>query len=394
MDSISKSINEFSFDLIKKLKNSGSDKNIAISPPSISAILSLVLLGSNGDTSAQIQKVLHLPDVKTTIEKKTPGKVCAKKVKTEKVAEVHNQFHQLLLQLKSSKSDMVLTIANAAFTQLNFHLSKDYLKSAETLYEAKVEAVDFQDEKTRQKINSWVDEKTGGKIKELFPEGSLDKSASLVLTNAVYFKCQWQKKFDKENTKNAPFYTTKESEISVPMMSQTGRFNLGTIEEIGAQIIELPYATGDLSMIILLTEEIDGLEKIEEQITAESLIQWTNAQNLSPTRVNVQIPRFTQEMSYDLVPFLTNLGMVDAFSQQKANLSGISDIGLYVSQLIHKCFFEVNEEGTEAAAGTGATIVPKSLTPPSTFKANHPFLCFIKHIATDTIIFHVKVHSP
>ncbi|XP_073534774.1 serpin B4-like [Phyllobates terribilis] len=393
MESISKSINQFSFDLANELRNSESDKNIAVSPPSISAILSLLLLGSREDTSAQIQKVLHYPEAQTA-EKEGFGKLCAKKIKKDKVADVHNQFHQLLLQLNSQKSDAVLTIANAAFTQMNFPLAKEYLRSAETLYQAKVETVDFQDDKARQKINSWVEEKTEGKIKYLFPESSLDKSASLVLANAVYFKGQWNKKFNEENTKNAPFYITKESEISVPMMRQTDRFNLGAIEELDAQIIELPYGAGEQSMFILLPNAVGGLQMIEEQITDESLMKWTNGKNLRTTRVDIQLPRFKIETSYDLVPCLTNLGMVDAFSQQKANLSGISDIGLYVSQVFHKCFIEVNEEGTKAAAGTGAVIVPKSLFPPSTFKADHPFLCFIKHNPTDTILFHVKMYSP
>ncbi|XP_069586871.1 serpin B3-like [Ranitomeya imitator] len=393
MDSISKSISEFSFDLANELRNSESDKNIAVSPTSISAILSLLLLGSTGKTSAQIQKVLHFPEDQTA-EKEGFGKLCAKKMKKDKVAGVHNQFHQLLLQLKSQKSDTVLTIANAAFTQLNFPLSEEYLRSAETLYQAKVETVDFQDDKTRQKINSWVEEKTEGKIEDLFPEGSLDKSASLVLANAVYFKGQWKKKFNEENTKNAPFYTTKESEISVPMMSQTERFNLGAIEEIDAQVIEIPYGSGEQSMFILLPNEVGGLQMIEDQITAESLMKWTDDKNLHLTRVDIQLPRLTIELGYDLVPYLKNMGMVDVFSQQKANLSGISDIGLYVSQVCHKCFIEVNEEGTKAAAGTGAVIVPKSLLPPSTFKADHPFLFFIKDNSTGTILFHVKVHSP
>ncbi|XP_069814211.1 serpin B4-like [Dendropsophus ebraccatus] len=396
MENISKIINQFSFDLSKELGSSERDKNIAVSPLSTSAVLSLVLLGSRGATATQIKKVLHLPETPTSLqeERRGFGKLCGKRMKKEEVDDVHNHFHELLSQLKSPQSGSVLTIANAAFTQLNFPLSEDYLKSAETLYQAKLEAVDFQDDKTRQDINSWVEKQTEGKIKDLFPEDSLDTSASLVLVNAVYFKGQWKKKFKEENTRNAPFFLTKDSEISVPMMSQREKFNFGIIEEIDAQIIELPYGTGDLCMFIVLPNEIDGLQKVEEQITSESLMEWTNSKFLTSTKLHVQIPRFKIELSYNLAQYLTNMGMVDAFSQQKANLSGISNIGLYVSQVVHKCFIDVNEEGTEAAAATGAVIIPKSLLQPNTFIVNHPFLCFIKHIATDTIIFHVKVYSP
>ncbi|KAG8537519.1 hypothetical protein GDO81_024386, partial [Engystomops pustulosus] len=185
-----------------------------------------------------------------------------------------------------------------------------------------------------------------------------------------------------------------DSEISVPMMSQTEKFNFGEIDEIDAQIIELPYATGELSMFIILPNDIAGLQKIDNQITAESLMKWTNSENLTSTKVEIQLPRFKIETSYNLVQYLENMGMIDAFSQQKANLSGISDKGLYVSQMIHKCYIEVNEEGTEAAAATGAVIVPKSLILPKKFIVNHPFLSFIKHITFDTILFHSKVYFP
>ncbi|XP_056376982.1 serpin B4-like [Hyla sarda] len=397
MESISKSINQFSFDLSKELGSSERDKNIAISPLSISAALSLVLLGSGENTATQIEQVLHMPESQIPLkdEKKGFEKLCGRRMKKKEVHDVHHQFHELLNQLKSQKSDSVLTIANAAFTQLNFPLLKEYLRSAETLYQAKLETVDFQDDKTRQEINSWVEEQTEGKITDLFPENSLDKSAALVLVNAVYFKGQWMKKFKEENTTNAPFYITKDTEISVPMMSKKReKFNIGIIEEIDAEIIELPYGTGDLCMFIVLPNEVAGLQKIEEQITAESLMKWTSSNFLTSMKLDLQIPRFKIETNYNLAQYLTNMGIVDAFSQQKANLSGMSDIGLYVSQVIHKCFIDVNEEGTEAAAATGAVIMPKSLLPPKTFIVNHPFLCFIKHISTDTIIFHAKVYSP
>ncbi|XP_072008777.1 serpin B4-like isoform X2 [Engystomops pustulosus] len=395
MDSISRSLNRFSFDLSNKISSSEIDKNNAISPLSISATLGLVLLGAREETSTQIKKVLHLLDSETTPKDERRGieKSCGKKIKRDEVSDVHNQFHELLTQLKSPTSDSVLAIANAAFTQLNFPLLEEYLTSAKELYDAKVETVDFQDDKTRLKINSWVEEKTKGKIKDLFSD-SLDKSTSIILVNAVYFKGQWKKKFNVANTTNAPFYIKKDSEISVPMMSQTEKFNFGEIDEIDAQIIELPYATGELSMFIILPNDIAGLQKIDNQITAESLMKWTNSENLTSTKVEIQLPRFKIETSYNLVQYLENMGMIDAFSQQKANLSGISDKGLYVSQMIHKCYIEVNEEGTEAAAATGAVIVPKSLILPKKFIVKHPFLSFIKHITFDTILFHSKVYFP
>ncbi|KAG9462557.1 hypothetical protein GDO78_013871, partial [Eleutherodactylus coqui] len=193
MDYISKKINQFGVDLSNELRRSESDKNRLFSPLSISKALSLMLLGSTGDTAAQIEK--------------------------------------------------------------------EYVRSAEELYQAKVKTVDFGEDKTRQEINSWVEEKTDRKIKDLFPENSLDKSSSLILVDAVYFKGLWKKKFNEKNTINAPFYLTKDSQKSVPMMSQTGKFNVGAIDEIDALIIELPYEANDLSMFMILPNETDGLQK-------------------------------------------------------------------------------------------------------------------------------------
>ncbi|XP_075127052.1 serpin B4-like [Leptodactylus fuscus] len=391
MGSISKSIIQFSLDLMSNIRSTERDKNTSISPLSISATLCLLLLGSNEDTARQIEQCLHLPESQMQLkdERRGFGKLCGNKMKKEEVADVHSQFRELLYKLNSPKTGSVLTIANAAFTQMNFPLSKDYLRNAEDFYQAKVETVDFQDDKARQQINSWVEEKTQGKITNLLSENSLDISTSLILINATYFKGFWKSKFKEENTTTAPFYTSKDSEILVPMMRQNAKFNLGIIEEIEAQIIELPYETEDLCMCIILPNEVDGLQKMEKQITAESVLKWTDPGFLTSTRLELQLPRFQIEMNYDLSQNLMNMGMVDAFSQQKANLSGISEIGLYLSKVVHKCFIEINEEGTEAAAGTAAVIIPKSL---NIFKVDHPFVCFIKH--KDTILFHTMVYSP
>ncbi|CAI9586546.1 unnamed protein product [Staurois parvus] len=268
---------------------------------------------------------------------------------------------------------------------------KGYLESAQALYEAKLKPVDFEKDKTREDINTWVETKTNGKIKNLFAPNSLDKNTSLILVNAIYFKGKWMETFKKENTKNAPFHVKEDVKITVPMMRQTQRFNHGIVEELDAQFIELPYENNDFSMFIFLPNNIFGLQKVIKQINLELLMKSTDPKNMQMTKLEVHIPRFKTEESYDLTSQLKNMGMLDAFSH-KANLSGISDIGLYVSKMIHKAFIEVNEEGTEAAAATGVVIQPKSAI--RQFIVDHPFLCFIKHNATNTILFCLKLCSP
>lgn len=400
MEPMSKSIGEFALDIFKEINSSNSDSNILYSPVSLAASLSLALLGSKGDTASQIEKVLHVSNqggATVSLETYEAGSTWSgdecEQIASESenvVSDVHNKLKALFDKLKTA-SDSELKIGNGLFTQLNFPILKSYLESAQTLYQANLKSVDFGKDKTREYINTWVEAETNGKIKNLFAPNSLDKNTSLILVNAIYFKGKWIKTFKKDNTNNALFHVNENVKIPVPMMSQTERFNYGFVEEMDAQFIELPYENDDFSMFIFLPNKISGLQKVIEQITLELLMKSTDSKNMQKTKLEIHIPRFKIEESYDLTSHLKNMGMLDAFSQ-KANLSGISDVGLFVSKVIHKAFIEVNEEGTEASAATGVVIQPKSAT--RQFIVNHPFLCLIKHNATNTILFCLKFCSP
>ncbi|NXL97587.1 SPB10 protein, partial [Tyrannus savana] len=186
----------------------------------------------------------------------------------------------------------------------------------------------------------------------------------------------------------------------VQMMYQKGTFKLGYIEEVGAQILELPYAQKSLSMIILLPGDvadgsINGLEKIESTMTYENLMLWTSVENMFETTVEVYLPRFKLEDTFNLNEVLQEMGMTDIFTESKVDLSAMSFAkSLVLSNVVHKTYVEVNEEGTVAAAGTGASIVRRSMPITEVFMANHPFLFFIRHNPTKTIIFFGKLCSP
>ncbi|KAE8597803.1 hypothetical protein XENTR_v10016604 [Xenopus tropicalis] len=401
MESINKSINEFSLDIFKELNSSCENKNIFFSPMSISAALYLLHLGSREDTATQIQKVVRYPDVKKEgffrrrcatqqrSNEESPGKDVSE---CGKVSDAHSKFHALLSKLTEDPKGVELQIANGMFAQMNFPFLQQYLECAQALYNAKLQNVDFEKDETRENINSWVESKTQGKIKDLFEKNSLDKRTALVLVNAIYFKGIWSNPFQEVHTKDAPFYVSKDVVKSVPMMYQSQKFNLGAIKELNAQILELPYQLGALSMFILLTNEKFGLQKIEQQLSWNYLAKGMS--NMENTKLDVYIPRFRLEESLDLGSHLINMGMVDAFSEAKANLSGISDVPLYVSKIVHKAFVEVNEEGTVAAAATGVQIAPKMAVIPRVFKADHSFLFFIKDNPNDTILFFGKYESP
>ncbi|XP_040209547.1 serpin B3-like [Rana temporaria] len=400
MEPISNSIGEFALDIFKEINRSNSDSNILCSPVSLANSLSLLLLGSREETSSQIANVLHISNqgdptgsLETHQGERTwSGDECEHIASASEnvVPDVHSKLKALFNKLKTA-SDSELKIGNGLFTQLNFPILKSYLESAQTLYQANLKSVDFGKDKTRECINTWVEAETNGKIKNLFAPNSLDKNTSLILVNAIYFKGKWMKTFKKDNTKNALFHVKEDVKIPVPMMSQTERFNHGIVEEMDVQFIELPYENEDFSMFIFLPNKISGLQKVIEQMTLELLMKSTDSKNMQKTKLEIHIPHFKIEESYDLTSHLKNMGMLDAFSQ-KANLSGISGVGLFVSKVIHKAFIEVNEEGTEAAAATGIVIQPKSAT--RQFVVNHPFFVLIKHNATNTILFCLKFCSP
>ncbi|XP_043300212.1 serpin B3-like [Cervus canadensis] len=179
------------------------------------------------------------------------------------------------------------------------------------------------------------------------------------------------------------------------MMKQTNRFNFVSLEDVQAKILEIPYKGEELSMTVLLPNEVDGLQKLEGQLTAEKLIEWTSPQNLGKTQVDLYLPRFKVEESYDLVPTLKALGMVDAFNDRAADFSGMTGRrDLVVSTVVHKCFVEVTEEGTEATAASGVEITVRAGRNSESFRCDHPFLFLIKHIKTNSILFWGRVSSP
>ncbi|NXE55832.1 SPB8 protein, partial [Casuarius casuarius] len=186
----------------------------------------------------------------------------------------------------------------------------------------------------------------------------------------------------------------------VQMMYQKGKFKLSYIEEIGAQILELPYVQKSLSMIILLPDDMadgstNGLEQIEKAMTYEKLVLWTSSKHMSEGTVELYLPRFKLEGSFDLNLFLQAMGMTDVFLESKADLSAMSfSKTLFLSKVVHKTYVEVSEEGTIAAGATGAETVRRSLPFTEVFMADHPFLFFIRHNPTDSILFLGKLCSP
>ncbi|XP_044150794.1 leukocyte elastase inhibitor-like [Bufo gargarizans] len=376
MEALSNACTNFSLDLFRTLCQNNPQGNIFYSPLSISAAMAMIFLGTKGKTAEQVSKVLHF----------------------DSVQDIHSNFQTLNAQINKKSSSHSLNLANRLYGEQTFNFRPEFLSSIQSLYQAKLGTVDFISayEAARNEINKWVSEQTKGKIPEVLSQGSVDGTTKLVVVNAIYFKGDWAEKFNPEHTTEAPFRLNKNEQKPVKMMYQMKKLPFNYIPELRCRILELPYVGNKLSMIILLPDNIEdettGLQKLEKEITLEKLQEWT--QHMYPIDVRVHLPKFKLEENYKLKSTLSALGMVDIFDAARADLSGISGSpNLFLSEVIHKSFVEVNEEGTEAAAAT-AGIALMCLSREEEFNADHPFLFFIQHNDTKNILFFGKYSTP
>ncbi|KAM5264031.1 leukocyte elastase inhibitor-like [Ctenodactylus gundi] len=379
MEQLSASNTLFALELFLALSKNNPEGNIFISPLSISSAMGMVFMGSRGDTASQIAQVFHF----------------------DMVEDIHSRFQSLNAEINKRGAPYTLKLANRLYGEKTYSFLPDFSASTQKMYGADLASVDFQhaSEDARSAINQWVKEQTEGKIPELLAAGVVDNMTKLVLVNAIYFKGKWQKKFTKEDTTDAPFRLNKKDTKTVKMMHQTGKFAYGHIADLNCQVLELPYEGQDLGMVIVLPDDIEdestGLTKIEKQLTLEKLREWTKPENLRTLEVNVSLPRFKLEDSYELNSHLARLGVEDLFNSNKADLSGMSGTrDLFISKIVHKAFVEVNEEGTEAAAASAGIAAFCMLVEEVNFIVDHPFLFLIRKKSTDTILFLGRVSSP
>ncbi|XP_046880325.1 leukocyte elastase inhibitor-like isoform X2 [Hypomesus transpacificus] len=366
----------FSLALFQKIAEETPTGNVFFSPLSISSALAMVLLGARGNTATQMSESLHLHKTKD---------------------DVHVAFSKLMAQLNKKEAPYALSLANRLYGEQTYEFVKEFLGDTRKHYDAELETVDFGKnyEAARLNINGWVEKQTQDKIQNLLQEGTLDELTKLVLVNAIYFKGSWEKKFKDTNTRDTQFKLNQNESKPVKMMYQKTKFPLTFIPEANCQILELPYVGKDLSMLIMLPNEITGLTKLEKNLSYENFIEWTRPDMMDMQEVQVGLPRFKLEQTLDLGAKLTSMGMMDAFDQDLADFSGMSPRNdLVLSKVIHKAFVEVNEEGTEAAAATAAIMMLRCAMMPASFIADHPFLFFIRHNPTNSVLFYGRYCSP
>jgi serpin B len=256
-------------------------------------------------------------------------------------------------------------------------------------------------EATRQSINAWVARQTEDRIQGLLPAGSLKpKRTKLVLVNAVYFKASWATPFSEESTRPEPFFVTRTESKPVPLMHRTGDYRF--VQTDGVKVLEIPYEGQELAMVFVLPEEAGGLEEVERNLTSAQLSEWIGA--LGRERVNVVLPRFEvrPEASIELGEALVAMGMARAFSPDQADFTGManpprSEERLHISKVFHQAFVKLDEKGTEAAAATAVVMMTRSAMRPrelKDFRADHPFLFFLRDTASGMILFMGRVADP
>jgi serpin B len=362
--------NDFAFDLYAQLAKK--DGNLFFSPYSISAALAMTSAGARNQTLAEMEKALHFPA-------------------QERLHPLFAALHKEVNGQNQGKRAYELRTANKLWGQKGLAFKADFLKLTADSYGAGLEEVDFAGatEAARLKINAWAEKETNDKIKDLLKPGLLTTDTRLVLTNAIYFKGDWQYQFKKDQTREGAFHLAGGKTVKAPLMHQKGAFKFAFLPDLSA--LELPYSGKDLSMVVLLPHKPDGLADLEKKLNAE-LFHAALRRLMPEPRLEVTLPKFQTTSEFSLKQALEALGMKQAFSKG-ADLSGLTGApDLFISDVVHKAFVDVNEQGTEAAAATGVVVDAKSAPP--AFVADHPFVFLIRDNRNGSVLFLGRLVDP
>ncbi len=364
--------NQLGFRIFSQILKSEPDHNTLISPISIAIALSMTYNGADGETKTAMAKTLNLQNLSL---------------------EAINQANlELKSLLDSLTPEVQLDIANSIWTKAGLPFHPDFLANNEDFYGAEVREVDFNNPQTVETVNNWVKENTQGKIEKILEE--LKPEDVMLLINAIYFKGKWQEEFKETLTKEQPFTLLDGTEKQHPIMFQSN-VSYPYYENEIFQAVSLSYGEGRVSMYVFLPREEVGLSGFYEVLNAENWETWML--QFQDNELNLGLPQFKTEYEVTLNNTLQALGMEIAFNEQKADFSGMRPIPpvLYISDVKHKTFIEVNEEGTEAAASTQIGIAAMSARPEMIqMIVNRPFFFAIRDNDTGSILFMGATTNP
>lgn len=362
--------NEFSMDLLQVINREHEDENIFISPFSVSAALSMTANGARGETRDAIKTVLHASHLSD--------------------AEMNAAYRDLVKFLLELDRKVELQIANSSWYRNDLSIHSEFSEILSKYYDAEIRPSDFGDPATVDKINGWIENKTRGKISRMLDQ--IPSDAVMYLINAIYFKADWQFRFDEARTEKAPFYAPGGQKMVDMMYAKGSKISL--YQHPDFVLADIPYGNGQFSMTLLIQREGKDINEIIDTMTREQLGFYINQSDTAT--MEVYMPKFKLEFRKGLVEALSSLGMGIAFTDN-ADLSGIfrEDLRLLISRIMHQSFIEVNEKGSEAAAATIVEVEVTSMpvVPPG-LRADRPFAFFIRENHSNTILFSGKMLDP
>lgn len=368
--------NQFAVELWRKV--AATRGNLAISPVSITTALAMVWRGAKGDTAAQMRAVLHF-DADAGV--------------------IAPRWGRLSRALQDPGRRTTLRIANRLFGEAGYPFERAFVDDTRSAFGAAFEPVSFASgaDAVRVHINDWVEQRTEHRIKDLLGPGALTRDTRLVLVNAIYFLADWANPFPKDSTVDQDFAGTTRKRVKTMHAKAPYRY----AKSDGVAILEMPYKSNDVAMLVLLPDRADGLAELERTLDATRLAAWTAT--MTPAEVNVSLPRFTVDPAEPLAlaEHLAALGMPAAFDPNTADFTDIAMPSdptkrLCLSGVFHKAFVKVDEQGTEAAATTavGGAELTSVRPPPIPFTADHPFLFAIIDTASGLVLFLGRVIDP
>jgi serpin B len=390
-------VNALGLDLLAK--GTAANANALLSPYSIQSALAMTYAGAADDTRTEMAKVLHYP----ADEPGMHASFTAMQKALEAVAKSTAAQAQNAKQRGGSGEPVILTIANRLFGQQGYEFRQPFLDLVKDSYGAPMQTMDFitKAPQERLKINGWVEEQTHKRIRDLIPPNGLSSDTRLVLVNAIYMKAQWDKQFEVSATQPQPFEVKGKESAKVPTMRRTG--HMGYAKRDGYQVVTIPYTGGELQLLVLLPDEKDGLAAMEAKLTPEIL---GSGAKRGMAELELYLPKFKLEPPlFKMGEVLRKLGMQSAFDQPKgsANFDRMAprkpNDYLYISEVFHKTFLDLDEKGTEAAAATAvammrATSVMMEKPKPIEVRVDRPFVFAIQHVSSGACLFLGRVTDP
>ncbi|KAG4200251.1 hypothetical protein ERO13_A05G199500v2 [Gossypium hirsutum] len=366
------------------LQTEAKDSNLVFSPLSIHVVLSLIAAGAKGPTLDQLLSFL-------------------KSKSNDQLSSFSSEVVSVVFADGNPAGGPRLSFANGVWFDRSLPLKPSFKQVLDNVYKAASKLVDFQNKAVQVagEVNMWAEKETNGLIKEVLPPGSVDASTRLIFANALYFKGAWNEAFDASKTKDHDFHLINGSSVKVPFMTSKKKQTVSAYD--GFKVLGLPYKQGNdkrrFSMYFFLPDAKDGLPALVEKASSESGFLERHLPHQPVEVGEFRIPRFKISFGLKASEVLKRLGLVLPFSGE-GGLTEMVDSpqgrDLFVSNIFHKSFIEVNEEGTEAAAATSAVIALRSLLIPQTidFVADHPFLFLIRENATGVVLFIGHVINP